>query len=302
MSERFYRVTTAVSRWVGIWFFRFSAGIVAAGFFLGCPRRVGNSIRFYRALFPDRGWFSALLATWRQYQGFTTVFVDRFRLREAGRLDHRSQGLEHLRAAVRSGTGGVILMSHIGNWEVAAHLLRRSGDDFPLLLFMGARQKEEIERRQKASLARSGVRIIAADEGGGSPYDVIEGVRHLRAGGLVSLTGDVVWHPGQRTVTVPFLGRTARLPEMPHALALAAGAPLFVLFAIRTGAGQYDFSVTPPMSVTATPRADRPEAIPRSARRYAALLEAKVREHPDQWYHFGPFLDESPGQTDRHTP
>lgn len=293
MSERFYRFTTAVSRWVGIWFFSFSARIVAAGYFVGCPRKVGAGIRFYRSLFPGRGRISALAATWRQYQRFTTVFVDRFRLREESRLDYRSQGLEHLRAAVQSGTGGVIVMSHLGNWEVAAHLLRQSGDDFPLLLYMGARRKEQIERRQKASLARSGVRIIAADEGGGSPYDVIEGVRHLRAGGLVSLTGDVIWHPDQRTVTVPFLRGTARIPEMPHALALAAGAPLFVLFAVRTGPGRYDFSVTPPMSVTAESRADRPEAIRRSAQRYAALLGAKVREHPDQWYHFSPFLTEN---------
>ncbi len=294
MSERYYRFSTAVSRKVGAWFFRAGAWFVAAGYYIFFPKRVAVSVRFYQKLFPGRSVFYALRASWRQYQGFTTVFLDRFLLEKNGYIPYTSKGWEYLEESIEKKTGGVILMSHMGNWEVAAHLLKKRGGDIPLMLFMGARQKEQIERMQKDELAKSGIRIIAADETGGSPFDMIEGIRFLQAGGLVSLTGDVVRHERQRTVAVDFLGEQVQIPEMPHVLALVSGAPLFVLFACRTGKGRYAFSVTPPIYVRAAYRAEKGAAIRASGQMYAALLEERLREHPFQWYHFRPFLPRNP--------
>ncbi len=294
MSERYYRFSTGVSRWVGAWFFRIGAWFVAAGYYLFFPKRVAVSVRFYRKLFPDRSGIYAFLAAWRQYQSFTTVFLDRFLLERDGHIPYTSRGWEHLEGAIEKKTGGVILMSHMGNWEVAAHLLKKRGGDIPLMLFMGARGKEQIERMQKDELTKSGVRIIAADETGGSPFDMIEGIRFLQGGGLVSLTGDLVRHERQRTVMVDFLGEQVQIPEMPHVLALVSGAPLFVLFACRSGKGRYAFSVTPPIYVRAADRTEKEAAIRASGQMYAALLEEKLREHPFQWYHFRPFLPRNP--------
>lgn len=288
MSERYYKFATAVSGWIGVWFFSFSAWFVATGFFLFFPRRVAQSVRFYRALFPERGRLYALCRTWRQYHMFTTVFVDRFRLRKYGRLPYTSQGRRHLDDALKGRTGGIILMSHMGNWEAAAHILKGERRDMDLLLIMGIRDKEQIERLQKESLAESGVRIMAAGQADGSPLDILEPLWFLKEGGLVSLTGDVIWNENQRAVHVDFSGHRAALPETPHMLALVSGAPIFVLFAFRKKDGAYDFSVTPPIYVAAASRSDRQAAIQRSAQRYADLIVEKLQEYPDQWYHFGP--------------
>ncbi len=290
MSQRYYTFATTVSGWIGTWFFRFSAWFVASGYFLFFPGRVSGSVRFYRALFPDRGRLYALYRTWRQYHMFTTVFTDRFRLRRDGRLPYTTRGRDHLDDALNKKTGGIILMSHMGNWEVAAHILKRERRDMDLLLIMGIRDKEQIERLQKESLAESGVRVMAAGQADGSPLDILEPLRFLKEGGLVSLTGDMIWNENQRAVPVDFLGRRAALPETPHMLALVSGAPIFVLFAFRKKDGTYDFSVTSPLYVTASSRSDRQAAIRRSAQRYADLIVEKLQEYPDQWYHFGPFL------------
>ncbi len=292
MSERFYRISTAVSRKIGPWFFRLSSRIVAAGFFVLFPKRVAESVRFYRALFPDRSGPYAIRCAWGQYQNFTRVFLDRFLLQEDGDITYASRGWEHLTAAHDRKTGGVILMSHLGNWEVAAHLLHRRRPDMPLMLYMGTRHKEQIERLQKQSLAASGIRIIAVDEGRASPLDLIEGITFLRSGGLVSMAGDILWHPAQRAVSADFLGREVCLPETPHLLALISGAPLFILFTFRTGDRRYDFSISPPMQVRAAGRAERRKAIEESVQRYATVLERRVREYPLQWYHFRKFLGE----------
>jgi lauroyl/myristoyl acyltransferase len=291
MSQRYYQFATAVSSWIGIWFFSFSAWFVATGYFLFFPARVSHSIRFYRALFPRGGRLHALYRTWRQYHMFTTVFVDRFRLRRYGRLPYASKGREHLDRALKEQTGGIILMSHMGNWEAAAHLLKGERRDMDLMLIMGIRDKEQIERRQKESLAESGVRVMAAGRADTTPLDILEPLRFLKDGGLVSLTGDVIWNDNQRAVSVDFLEHRADLPEPPHMLALASGAPIFVLFAFRKTDGTYDFSVTPPLYVTAATRSDRQAAIQRSAQRYADLIAEKLQEYPDQWYHFQTFLN-----------
>ncbi|MDY0282808.1 MAG: hypothetical protein RBR35_19930, partial [Salinivirgaceae bacterium] len=178
----------------------------------------------------------------------------------------------------------------MGNWEVGARLLRRTIPQLRLMLFMGRRTKEQIERLQKEDLTASGIRIVAADQDAGSPFALVDGIGFLKAGGFVSMAGDMVWRPDQRVVAVRFLGHTVRLPEAPFMLALVSGVPLYVSFASIRGRGQYHFSVSGPMVVAAESRTQRRPAVLRAAQAYADLLEAQVRRNPLEWYHFEPFL------------
>lgn len=290
MQLIFYRVLIYFSRFLGEWFFNLCSRMVAAGYFILFPRRVGVSVDFYRSLYPRRSVLYCLLCTWRQYQNFTTVFLDRVRAQQAADITYTHDGGGHLDRVIASGQGGIILMSHLGNWEVASYLLNRQWQGVNLLLYMGKRQKEAIERSQKQELAASGITIVAIDQEGGSPFDIVEGLRFLKQGGLVAMAGDVIWKPGQRSVTVPFLGRAAELPATPHILALTAQVPLLVFFSFRTAKQRYHFSFSEPIDFPAKDRRERDAAIRRSALAYAELLEAALRSHPFEWYHFTRFL------------
>lgn len=290
MSELYYKTAVQLSRWLGMWVFHLTSWFVTAGFFLFNPKRVMISVDFYKRVFPRKTKLYYLWCTWRQYRNFTKVFLDRAAFAQAGHIEYRAQGWDHLETALKSRAGGVILMSHLGNWEIAAHLLKKEIEDLPLLLYMGIKQKEQIERLQKESLAKSGVRIIAVDRKNASPFDIIEGVRFLQTGGFVSITGDIVWHAKQRRVSVRFLGRKVYFPETPHLLALLSGAPIYVFFAFRTGPRRYLFSASEPHYVTAPSRAQRQTAVRTSAQHYADLLEQAVGRYPLQWYHFNPEL------------
>jgi lauroyl/myristoyl acyltransferase len=219
------------------------------------------------------------------------VFLDRVLLQYRGDLSYTSEGFEHLQKAVKDGSGGVILMSHVGNWEVAAHLLKKKLPEIRLLLYMGIKQKEQIESMQKEGLSQTGIRIIAVDSEGGSPFELVEGIKQLKDGGFVSMTGDVIWNENQRSVPVKFLGHEIHLPEAPHLLALLSGAPLFVFFAFRNGKGHYHFSTSKGIYIKAAKRSEREEAIRKSAQNYSDMLEKILKEYPFQWYHFEPFLD-----------
>lgn len=290
MSERFYSILTKLSDIFGTWLFDLTARGIAAGYFFLCPRRAAASARFYRILFPDRSRIYSWWCAWRQFQNFTAVFLDRQMLRDDGAISFTFEGREHLIQAVEQHRGGILLMSHMGNWEVGARLLRRTIPQLQLMLFMGRRAKEEIERLQKEELIAGGIRVVAADHDAGSPFSLIEGVSFLNNGGFVSMAGDAVWRSDQRAAKVRFLGHVVSLPEAPFMLALASGAPLYVFFASTRGQGRHHFSVTGPISVAAKSRAERQEAVLRAAQRYADLLEEQVRRNPLDWHHFEPFL------------
>jgi len=293
VKDFFYHCLMVLARGFGSWIFLLIAWHVATGYFLFSPRRVAVSVRFYRRLFPERPRRYALWCAWQQYHYFVHVFLDRFRLGEGDELPATCEGWEHIVAASRSGRGGIILMSHLGSWEIAAQLLKRKGGGdsrMRLLLYLGAKHREQIERRQKRSVEESGIRVISVPEDGGSAMDILEGLNFLREGGLVSLTGDRLWGRDQRAVTVRFAGCEARVPEVPYILAMISGAPLLIFFGYRTGRGQYHLIAKPPLYVAAASRAERGKAVQTAAQTYADGLAETVRAHPYEWYHFEPFL------------
>jgi predicted LPLAT superfamily acyltransferase len=285
-----YRILPFIARIFGVWTFDLIAKGIAAGYFFFAPRRVTVSVRFYRALFPQRGRPYHFWCTWKQFQNFTSVYLDRYLLQESGDISYTYEGWEHIENALDRKIGGIILMSHLGNWEIAAHLMKQKREQMPLLLFMGLRAKAHIERIQKEDLQRRGIRIVAVEKNGETSFDLIEGLRFLQAGGLVSMTGDQIWNSGQRAVSVSMLDHEVYLPETPHLLAMLSRAPLLIFFSRRVGKKRYHLKTCEPLYIEKAPRHSRAEAIRKSAQRYADLLESHLRANPFEWYHFEQFL------------
>ncbi|MEE4243193.1 MAG: lysophospholipid acyltransferase family protein [Desulfopila sp.] len=289
MSSFWYAVVSRSADFFGTWLFTAASRSIAAGYFLFSWKRVAQSRNFYAALFPDRGRVYHLYCTFRQFQNFTTIHFDRFLKERNKEVTFSSMGLEKLDEVVGR-QGGILLMSHLGNWEMAADLLKKQRQDLQLLLYMGVKEKEGVERLQKEELRRSGITIIGVDREDNAAFSSVAGIQFLRSGGLVSMAGDIVWRKDQRKVVVSFLGHDAYLPEAPFVFSLVSGAPLFAFFAFRTGKNSYIFSLSEPIVITAHSRSDRRSAISRAAQQYADLLEKSLRQHPFEWYHFNRFI------------
>jgi lauroyl/myristoyl acyltransferase len=287
MKKLPYKILLYLTRRLGLWFFRIFSWFIASGYFFLFLTRVAESVKFYRALFPGHGFIYHLLCAWKQYHNFTDIYIYRFiRLNEED-IEYVKEGWEYLEEAVAKKTGAVLLMSHIGNWELAAQTLNKKG--LPIMLYLGAKHKEQIEHIQKQILAKSGVRVVVTTEDEKSPFALIEGINFLRDGGIVSMTGDRLWGE-QSYVPVNLLGHEARLPDTPHLFALMTGAPLMTFFVYQEAIGKYRIKVSPGRMVVAASRADRKKAVLESAQAYAEDLAQFVREHPFEWHHFEPFL------------
>jgi len=286
-----YTLLARTARLLGPWIFVGVSRFIALGYFL-FSSRVRESVRLYGLVFPYQGRVWAWWRTLLQYQQFTTIHYDRF-LFNLGRRTGLAASGDALLVDRITQNGAILLMSHLGNWEIAARLLMEKRRDLQMLLYMGLKEQEGVERIQKEELRQSGVKIIGVDRESNVPFSAVEGIQVLRSGGLVSMTGDIVWRSDQRCLEVRFLGRKALLPEAPFVFALVSGAPLLVFFAFRTGTNAYRVSLSEPIYVHAATRAERRQALLDAAQQYADLLEQALRVHPREWYHFDRFvLDE----------
>ncbi|MEN6508388.1 MAG: lysophospholipid acyltransferase family protein [Smithella sp.] len=287
MKKLFYKITLYLSHKLGLWFLQTLSWFIATGYFFLFGLRVKESVKFYRALFPKRSFAYALYCAWKQFHNFTDVYTHRFIPWAGDDAEFIREGWEHLDEAVAGKTGAIIVMSHIGNWELAAERLNQKG--LPIMLYLGAKHKEQVEGIQKEKLAQKGIRIVATDEKEKSPFALLEGINFLREGGIVSMTGDRLWGD-QSCVTVDFLGYEVRLPDTPHLFALMTGAPLMTFFVYQKAAGIYHIKVSKGRKVVAVTRADRKKAVLKSVQIYADDLARFASEHPFEWHHFEPFL------------
>lgn len=199
-----------------------------------------------------------------------------------------TQGREEILEANKRGTGGIILMSHLGSYEVAASASQQYG--LKLLLMMGEKEARLVARDQRQTLKERGITIQVATGEKDSLLGGLEAIKFLREGGFVSVAGDLIWTEQRSLLPVKFFGREVALASGPYLLALVSGAPLFILFTFRIKRGRHQVIVLPSRQVKASSRSERDKALQEGAQAYAEALEEMVRRHPFQWYIFEPFF------------
>ena len=277
---------------MGSWVIRFVAWWIATGYFFLRSSRRNASVGLYEVIFPDRGHVYHLTCAWRQFHSFAGTYADRIDVYSNKRMIPSVQGGERLVEAGRRGNGGIILISHMGNYEVAVRAFLELG--LRLLIIMGEREAKQVAREQREALMAQGVRIHVATSQAASPFGGLEALQFMREGGFVSIAGDLVWTDQRSLVPVKFFNRDIGLPAGPHLLAFVSGAPLFTLFTFRVKRGRHQIILSSPRQVKAAARSERNAAIQASAQDYAGGLEEMVREHPFQWYIFEPFFRSVP--------
>lgn len=183
---------------------------------------------------------------------------------------------EHLlhEALDREG-GAVVLMGHMGNWEVAAAGLSARG--FPLDA-VGRRQSNPLfDQRVRAMREGFGMRALYRH---GSTRALLRGIRNGR---IALLVADQNINFGG--VFVDFFGTPAAAARGPGVLSLRTGVPAFFVSALRLpGAGaRYELQVHP------VPRPDTgslDDDVHTIVQTFHRLLEESIRRAPEQYFWF----------------
>jgi predicted LPLAT superfamily acyltransferase len=300
MKAFLLKTVTRVSLLLGSWPIRFFAWWIATGYFLFRPSRRRSSVQLYQVIFPNRRLWYYLYCTWRQFHSFAASYADRIEIRGNKGVTTAAQGRERIVEAARRGSGGIILTSHLGSYEVAARAFQKLG--LRLLLIMGEKEAKQVARDQREALKARGVHIQVATAQEDSLLGGLEAVKFVREGGFVSLTGDLVWSDQRSLLPVRLFDHEVGLPAGPHLLAFISGAPLFTMFTFRVKRGRHQIIVSPPREVKAPSRSERSTALQASAQAYASALEEMVRQHPFQWYIFEPLFQSAPADRRESNP
>ena len=140
----------------------------------------------------------------------------------AATVDPLVEGREHLDAALATGRGAVVALTHSGNWDVVgAWAVRRYGGFTTVAERL---RPESLFQRFVAYRESLGFEILPMT-GGEAPVRGL--LRRLRAGGIVCLVADR--DLSAQGVDVTLFGARATMPPGPAALAASTGAALLPL-------------------------------------------------------------------------
>jgi lauroyl/myristoyl acyltransferase len=213
-------------------------------------RRARSSYRSYARMIVDTLWIHAI--------GLDEMF------------DHGSiDSVEFLREAREAGTGAVLVIAHLGSWDIAASLALAAG--YPVSTVMAPVGPPWVTELLAWSRKVKNMELF-------TPMGAARGLlRALREGRMIALLIDIP--EGGPTTTVQFCNGPVEFSTGPAYFARRTGAPIIPAECWRTQAG-YRLRFRDPIF--------RGEGEDDTAvtQRVATILEEGVRRLPEQWYPF----------------
>jgi KDO2-lipid IV(A) lauroyltransferase len=191
----------------------------------------------------------------------------------AGRIEP-VQHHERYVAARAARRGAIIATAHMGSFEAGAVALLEHEAKIHVVF---RRDPSRFEQVRSALRQKLGILEAPVDQGWGVWMRLRDA---LLRDEVVMVQADRVM-PGQKGIRVPFLHGHVMLPTGPVKLALASGAPIVPVFAIRAPAGKIRICVEEPIAVEPSDASPHPALL-----QLAATIERYVRANPDQWLMF----------------
>lgn len=182
------------------------------------------------------------------------------------------EGADHLKAAVAQGRGVLLLTAHFGNWELLAAANVQTG--YPLSVVARPLDSPVLDRLVARFREGGGVEVIPKRR---ALRRVLEA---LRRGSMVGILLDQ--NASRREgVFVPFFGDLASTSKSLAVLAFSSGAPVVPVFIHREPGGRHRVVVEPAIPPPST--GDREQDILAFTAAFANIVEARIRQWPEQW-------------------
>jgi len=188
-------------------------------------------------------------------------------------------GGHYLNELAEGGQGGILVSAHLGNYEMAGHLLQRLNSVVNIVMYDG--EAQQIKQYLSKVTGPRTFNIIFIKEDMSHIYEMSAA---LRRNELICIHADR-YVAGNRTITHPFLGAEAHFPLGPFVLASKLRAPVCFVFALKESKYGYHFYGYPPKTYEGRGTTGA-EAMLHD---YVTLLENKVRAYPAQWFNYFDF-------------
>lgn len=184
-----------------------------------------------------------------------------------------------MRAAFAEGKGLLLILPHMGNWEVAGAVARDLG--MPVLSAAENLANPLITQWFLDVRKMAGIDIVLTGRGARATGALIE---RLKAGETVALLADR--DVTGRGIPVKFFGESTTMPAGPIALAVKTGAPVLVAGSYFEDGPGHRYIVSDPLPIPE--EGSREERIAAGAQLLAAALEERILHKPEDWHLFVP--------------
>jgi lipopolysaccharide heptosyltransferase II len=179
------------------------------------------------------------------------------------------ENLDSVHRELREGRAVVVLLSHVGNWELFAQIFSYYVDYVPLGTVYQKLGNRYIDEHVRHTRGRTRVQLFDRGAGFHGPIEL------LRSGGVVGILGDQ--HAGDHGVWTPFFGRLASTSPLCGLLAKRTGAAVIAAAAHTVGPGKWRMSFTERLYAPG----DSVDAITAKCN---DAIEAQVRSAPEDWF------------------
>ncbi|MEY2538934.1 MAG: heptosyltransferase [Verrucomicrobiota bacterium] len=179
------------------------------------------------------------------------------------------ENLDVIDGPLRAGRPVVLILSHLGNWELTAHVLPAFVGHFRNGTIYQRLGNPLIDAHVRKLRERAKVELFDRREGFAKPIQL------LRGGGVIGVLSDQ--HAGDQGLWVPFFGRLASTTSLPALLAKRTEALLVGVAVYTAGPARWRIDIGPALETN-------DESIESLTSKANELIAAQIRRAPEDWF------------------
>jgi predicted LPLAT superfamily acyltransferase len=250
--------------------------------FAPSPRLASRNYLLRISTHPVRIWHIA-----KHFHHFSATILDRvfFLTGDFSKLDIKVHGLEIIDKQINSGSGCIMLGSHIGSFEIL-RALAITKHNIPVKVIMQETHNEMITRilnLLNPDIADSVIQL-------GEPDSLLKVHEYIQQGYMIGILGDRAV-ASDRTTTCEVIGEQAVLPTGPLFVASKLRVPVILFFGRYNGGNSYEIFFEE-FADTIMVRPKQADAdLNQWVQKYADRLTYHARQSPYNWFNFYDFWD-----------
>lgn len=225
------------------------------------------------------GVIKSIVKLYQNYFQFGQSIIDKVVLMSGipNKFTFNFDGEDNLREIGKLNRGGLLLSAHIGNWEIAGHLLKRIETKINIVMYDG--EHEKIKEYMTKVTGKMGVNVIVIKNDISHIYAINDALKNNE---LVCMHADRFME-GNKTLTSRFLGEDAKFPMGPFVLAAKFKVPVSFVFAMKESNLHYHFFASEPKEYG---HLAKDLVMEYMLKDFVAAMETKVKDYPEQWYNY----------------
>ena len=222
---------------------------------------------------------SAIIKLYKNYYLLGQSIIDKVVLMSGikNKFTYNFDGEENLREITALQKGGILLSAHIGNWDIAGYLLKRLDTKINIVMFDG--EHKQIKEYLATVTGKKSFNIIFIKNDLSHIYEISDAFKNNE---LVCMHADRFLE-GNKTIATNLLGKMARFPMGPFALASTFKVPVSFVFSVKENNLHYHFFAS---KIKKYSHLDKGVVMQEMLNDFATEMEMKVKKYPEQWFNY----------------